>query len=188
MVARDEEDPLSLYWLPDDWSGQRWRTSWGWDRWELVHQLRGTENFILVGTQRRAIHHQGPKPGLPRVIGRARLIKFDALVGMLLARDERARHHRPADSADSRANVNALYAMANQVVDDDSLWSRAGLTVEGRQVEAVEITLEQWWLIVAMDLAGLSHIYAFGSPATRPDPLTLERVSADAYPVWTPDA
>jgi hypothetical protein len=183
------EEPLPLYGLPDDWSGERHRRSHGGQRgsdvldvWSGSHRVAGSDGEIVCCSQRRAIHG-GPVAGSPRVTGPEHLIRFDAAFDAMLSahEDELAALRSTSGSPAVKRRVHELDEAARRIGDDGAAWQRSQLTIDGNTVEAIEITHDRWWLVVHIGIGEVADVYVFGPAGARPAPLALQSVSAATY-------
>jgi len=135
-----------------------------------------------VCSQRRAIH-RGSTLGSARVTGPAELIRYDAaLEAILSAHEGELEVLRTMSGANAvRDRVVELDATAQQIANDAASWQPSQLTIDGRSVEAIEMTHDGWWLVLHIGIGEVADVYVFGPPATRPTPLVLQSVSAAAY-------
>jgi hypothetical protein len=189
------EEPLPLYGLAADWRGDRRRRERSSRKgsdvltiWSGVHFTPGTGEEIVVRAQRRAIH-RGPDPGALRVTGPEELVKRDAAWAMVAA-------SRAAEGAALRAvtdpgdwkRVHAAYSeaiddVAQEISREDERWKPADLTIDDAVVNAIEATCDDgWWVVLHIGVGEIADVFVYGPPGTRPTPLKLQSVSADAYP------
>jgi hypothetical protein len=184
------EEPLPLYGLPDDWPGERRRTSHGGhrgsdvlDTWSSGHRVAGSDGEIVVCSQRRAIHG-GPPAGPPRVTGPEHLIRYDAALAAILSahEDELAELRRTTGPPAVRRRVLELDEAARRIGHAAASWQPSQLTIDGRSVAAIELTHDGWWLVLHIGIGELADVYVIGPPGARPAPLALQSVSAAAYP------
>lgn len=183
------EEPLPLYGLAGDWRGERRRRSRGGSRgsdvldiWSGSHCAPGTDGAVVVCSQRRAFHG-GPALASPRVTGPEHLIRFDAAFEMILAarQDELAALRRTSGRPAMDRLTYELDETAQRIGHDAASWQPSQLTIDGRGVEAIEITHDGWWVVLHIGIGEVADVYVFGPPGARPTPLVLQSVTEAAY-------
>ena len=178
------EQPLPLYGLPDDWPGERRERSGGplLNIWSGSHRIPGSDDAIVVCSQRRAMHG-GPIAGGPRVTGPEHLIRFDAAFELMLTahEDELAELRRTSPRAARDRLVLELDEAARRIAHDAASWQPSQLTIDGSTAEAIEMTHDGWWLVLHIGLGEIADVYVFGPPGAWPTPLAIQTVSSADY-------
>jgi hypothetical protein len=77
--------------------------------------------------------------------------------------------------------VYELDEAARRIGHDATSWEASQLTIDGRSVEAIEITHDGWWLVLHIGIGEVADVYVYGPPGARPTPLALGSVNAAAY-------
>jgi hypothetical protein len=181
------DEPLPLYGLPDAWPGERRRRKHGprgkdvLDVWSGRHSLTGSDSAIEVCSQRRAIHEG--LCGSLRVKGPEDLIRLDAAwAAIVSAHEEELEALRTTSGPDAvRHRVHELDEAAQRIAHDAAAWQSSQLTIDGRSVEAIEMTYNGWWVVLHIGIDEVADVYVYGPPGARPTPLVLESVSPAAY-------
>ena len=184
-----DDEPLPLYGLPDDWPGERRRRSHLGrgggellDIWSGSHSVLGSEDGIVVCSQRRAIPGASVA-GSPRVAKPERLIRFDAAFEAILTahQAELAELRQTSGKPAMDRLTHELDETAERIADDPAAWQPSQLTIDGIDVEAIEITHDGWWAVLHIGTGEVADVFVVGPPGTRPTPLALKSVSADDY-------
>ncbi|MGA3362109.1 MAG: hypothetical protein ABSD82_08770 [Solirubrobacteraceae bacterium] len=69
---------------------------------------------------------------------------------------------------------------ARRIGHDPASWSPSELTIDGRTVEAIEITYDGWWLVLHIGIGEVADVFVFGPPRRATHTAPTQSVSASA--------